>query len=123
MANDMVVKTTPIQLDRDRALVFDLNAFALMEDYYPTAEEAFTAVEEGSFKAVRAVLWAGLQREATDAGEVLTLDAVGRMVALEDMPSVSQALLAALSSAVPSPKKGKPQGEARPAKKPAKTQE
>ena len=86
----------PLELDKPRTLMFDLNAFAELEDKYGNMEQAFFAMQSGSMKAARTLLWAGLLHE----DEKLTERQVGRMVTLENlgvvMDTISEALLEAM---------------------------
>ena len=86
----------PLELDKPRTLKFDLNAFAELEDKYGNMEQAFFAMQSGSMKAARTLLWAGLLHE----DEKLTERQVGRMVTLENlgvvMDTISEALLEAM---------------------------
>ena len=86
----------PLELDKPRTLMFDLNAFAELEGKYGNMEQAFFAMQSGSMKAARTLLWAGLLHE----DEKLTERQVGRMVTLENlgvvMDTISEALLEAM---------------------------
>ena len=46
----------PIELDKPRTLLFDLNAFAELEDKFGSLDQAFQKMQQGSVK-VRPVLW------------------------------------------------------------------
>lgn len=63
---DVRPKMVPIVLDKERHLKFDLNAFAEIEEQYGSVDEAMDALEKGSIKALRVVLWAGLIHEELD---------------------------------------------------------
>ena len=99
MSNLKTIKTKniPIELDRTRYIRYDLNAFAEMEDRYGSVEKAMAAIEEGSIKAVRFILWAGLVHE----DETLTERQVGAFVGLQEMSDIQDAILNALESANP----------------------
>lgn len=49
-----------IELDKERELKFDMNAFALLEDKYGSVDSAMDKMMEGSMKDIKNVLWAGL---------------------------------------------------------------
>lgn len=93
---DVKTVAVPLTLDKPRSLVFDLNAFAELEDVYGSMEKAFAAMQSGSMKAARTLLWAGLLHE----DKRLTQRQVGGMVTLDNleavMGSISQALLEAM---------------------------
>ena len=87
----------PLSLDKPRTVKFDLNAFAELEDKYGSMEKAFSAMQSGSIKAARSLLWAGLLHE----DETLTERQVGGMVTLENLGAVMAILSAALTEALP----------------------
>ena len=67
----------PIELDKPRTLLFDLNAFAELEDKFGSLDQAFQKMQQGSVKATRTLLWAGLRQNyrcltVWDAGELIT---------------------------------------------------
>lgn len=77
-----------LNLDKPRTIKFDLNAFALLEEEYGSIGAAMEALEGGSIKAIRTVLWAGLVHEEMDedfnpkiskayVGSLLTMDMLG----------------------------------------------
>lgn len=83
MANVNDVKNKVVKLTLldgvERVLRYDLNAMAELEDRYGSVDAAFEAMDNGSIKAIRFVLWAGLIHE--DAS--LTEQQVGSLI---DMP-------------------------------------
>jgi hypothetical protein len=95
--SDIRVKPVSINLDKERNLVFDLNAFAELEDVYGEIDDALSAIGRGSIKAVRAVLYAGLVHE----DESLTVKSVGKLVTLKNLQEVSIALTDAIKQAMP----------------------
>lgn len=95
---DIRIKPVTIKLDKERNLVFDLNAFAELEDVYGDIEDALEAIGRGSIKAVRAVLYSGLVHE----DESLTVKAVGKLVTIKNLKDVSEALTEAIQQAMPS---------------------
>ena len=107
--NTVKPRKTVITLDKKRPLVFSLNAFAAIEDEYPSTEAAFTAMEQGSLKALRCVLTAALNAGQPEDSEPLTAQEVGSMVTMDNMADVTEALTEALTQAVPdsAPKGGK----------------
>lgn len=107
MSNPVRVKAIPVVLgEKQYRLRYDLNAFAVLEDYYPTVEECLNALAKGSIKALRAVLFAGLVHEDPE----LTPEKVGELITLADLPSLGEQLTQALISAMPEiPKSEKPQ--------------
>ena len=89
--------TVPLELDKPRTLKFDLNAFAELEEKYGNMEQAFFAMQSGSMKAARTLLWAGLLHE----DEKLTERKVGSMVTLDNLSTVMDTISAALLEAMP----------------------
>jgi len=94
---DVKFKGVEIELDKVRTLKFDLNAFAELEDAYGTVEDAMKAMEKGSIKALRAVLWSGLVHE----DEELTLKQVGSMISISDLQNFTNKITQAVSGSVP----------------------
>lgn len=94
---DIRAKLIPIQLDKERHLKFDLNAFAELEELYGDINTAFEAMQRGSIKAIRAMLWAGLVHEDKN----LTLEQVGSMIDMSNINEVVSAISKAISEAMP----------------------
>lgn len=93
-------KAATIKLDGvERELKFTLNAMAELEELYGDPQLAFTKLDEGSFTAIRAVLWAGLLWKEPD----LTLTQVGNMLSLNDMQDMMEELGEALADDLPEP--------------------
>ena len=89
--------TVPIELDRPRGLKFDLNAFAELEDKFGSMDAAFHAMQKGSLKAARTLLWAGLLHE----DETLTERKVGGLVTLANLSGIMDSITSALTAAMP----------------------
>ena len=87
----------PIELDKPRTLLFDLNAFAELEDKYGSLEHAFQQMQKGSVKATRTLLWAGLLHE----DEQLTEHQVGAMISLTNLEQLMDQITKALTVALP----------------------
>lgn len=94
---DIRAKLIPIQIDKKRHLKFDLNAFAELEELYGDINTAFEAIQKGSIKAIRAMLWAGLVHEDRS----LTLEQVGSMIDMSNINEVVSAISKAISEALP----------------------
>lgn len=86
-----------VDLDRPRKLVYDLNAFAEMEDAYGSVDEAIVVMEKGSIKAVRFMLWAGLVSD----DPTLTVQDVGALVGLADLGELAEHMNDAMSLDLP----------------------
>lgn len=94
-------KAVKIMLDKERNLVFDLNAFAELEEIFGSVEEALKSLEKGSLKAIITLLWSGLVHE----DETLTIKEVGAMISINDLARVSEALAEAVKGDMPDPVK------------------
>lgn len=108
--HDVKEKATTVQLDRERHIKFDLNAFAELEDIYGSLNAVFAALQSGSMKAARTLLWAGLLHE----DEALTPPQVGSMVNLDNLESVVDILSDAMTTALPEADAAPVQEEAAP---------
>jgi hypothetical protein len=98
--NDVKVKKIPVMLDKERHLVFDLNAFCELEDKYGGQKEALEALNSGSFKAIRAFLWAGLLHE----DENITEKQVGSWITMDNISEISDRITEAMKNALPEAK-------------------
>ena len=94
---DIREMTVPIELDRPRSLKYDLNAFSELEEKFGSMDTAFKAMQKGSMKAARTLLWAGLLHE----DETLTEKRVGGMVTLANMSEIMDKITSALTEAMP----------------------
>lgn len=99
--SDVRPKAVKIMLDKERSLLYDLNAFALIEEAYDGVQNAMDALAQGSVKAMRCILWAGLVHE----DEALTQKQVGAMVNLASMTELVNQINEAISQALPQPGK------------------
>lgn len=86
-----------INLDKSRTLVYDLNAFAELEEEFGSIEDAMKALETGKIKSLISILWAGLVHE----DEELTPKKVGSIIGLNDIQEVVNALTKAIGSSLP----------------------
>ncbi|MBT9168523.1 MAG: hypothetical protein DDT19_01869 [Syntrophomonadaceae bacterium] len=86
-----------------KTLVYDLNAFAELEELYGSVDEAMAAMEKGSIKAVRALLWAGLIHNHLDENDqpTLKLRDVGKWVQISMLQDLSKKIEKALKDALP----------------------
>lgn len=101
---DVKAKSIPITLcdGVERELKFTLNALAELEDHYGTVDAAFKALDGGSFKAIRFVLWAGL----VHADSALTEKQVGALIDVQSMPEIIEQLGNALDNDLPKDSEG-----------------
>ena len=99
MAKASLIKdsASTIKLDKVRTLVYDMNAFIEMEDRYGSVDEAMKALDGGSIKAIRFILWIGL----VHADDTLTEKQVGSLIKLNQLEEVANAVAAALEKDLP----------------------
>lgn len=91
------VKTITLNDGVEREIRFTLNAMAELEDRYGSVDAAFKALDAGSIKAARCVLWAGL----LDGDESLTEQQVGKLIDISLMNKIMEDLGNALSEDMP----------------------
>lgn len=104
--NDVRPKATKIKLSDgvEYEIKFTLNAMAEMEEKYGTVDDAFKKLDEGSIKAARFVLWAGLMHTG------LTEQQVGDLVDLQTIHDIMSELGDALQNDMPQDGKQVPNG-------------
>ena len=91
------VKTITLNDGVEREIRFTLNAMAELEDRYGSVDAAFKALDAGSIKAARCVLWAGL----LDGDENLTEQQVGKLIDIGLMNQIMEDLGNALGEDMP----------------------
>lgn len=94
-----------IGLDRVRYVKFGFNAFALLEEKFGDLEKAMEAFSQGKMKNVLTLLWAGLQDDLAE-GEVLTEEQLGKMLNLNQLKEIGEAIAKALQYALPDSEEG-----------------
>lgn len=93
-------KGTKIMLDKERVLKFDLNAFCELEEIFGDIDNAFEALDRGSIKAIRALLYAALKSDDYS----LTLEKVGEIISgVEGLEGITNTLLSAFTDSQPDP--------------------
>lgn len=93
--------------DKTRHILFDMNALAELEEMYGSYGDALEALNSGSFRAIRALLYCGLLNEDPE----MTLQKAGSLVAMAQMEAVSDALIAAMQDAVPTEEENEQESE------------
>lgn len=86
-------KTITLNDGVEREIRFTLNAMAELEDKYGSVEKAFEALDAGSIKAARFILWAGLQ----DAHPELTERQVGSLIDVNYLSQIMDTVANAVS--------------------------
>ena len=80
-----------------KKLMYDLNAFIVLEEAYGSLEEVFKVLDSGKMSAIRKLLYAGLLH----ADENITEKAVGNMFDLSDLTGLVDTISTALLLAMP----------------------
>lgn len=105
MANNKATPRVKVLLDKERTIVFDLNAMVRFEE--ATGKNLFdgsiTETSLTSAKDMRALLWACLSHDEDN----LTLEQVGAMINMQNMVELQGKLNEAIDVAMPEAKKGK----------------
>ena len=99
--NDVKEKVAEITL-RDgvkRPIRYTLNALAELEDKYGSVDAAFEALDKGSVKAVRFILWAGLISDSPE----LTEQHVGNLIDVQYLQDLIGTLGTSLENGLPRP--------------------
>ncbi len=96
------VKTITLNDGVEREIRFTLNAMAELEDRYGSVDAAFKALDSGSIKAARCVLWAGLLFN----DETLTEQQVGNLIDINLMNKLMEDLGQALGDDMPAADEG-----------------
>ena len=92
------VKTITLKDGVEREICFTLNAMAEMEDRYGSVDAAFKKLDEGSVKAARFILWAGLLHLDDES---LTEQRVGNLIDLNLLNDIMESMAAAMSEDMP----------------------
>lgn len=78
-------------------LKYDLNAFAEIEEEYGSITELLEKMENGSAKAIRAMVWAGLLCNE----DYPTEKEVGTLINMNDMQKIADAIQVSLVNSLP----------------------
>jgi hypothetical protein len=74
---DIKQKGVPIILDKERHLVYDMNAYCILEDKYGDINKAFKELESGSFHKTRWLIYVGLLHDFRENDEKMTEEDIG----------------------------------------------
>lgn len=91
------VKTITLNDGVEREICFTLNAMAELEERYGSVDAALAALNTGSVKAVRCLLWAGM----IDTDENLTEQQVGKLIDIDCLSRIMDDLNAAMEEDMP----------------------
>jgi len=112
MSNASDVKSKEVRVvlqGKVYTLKYDLNSFvALEEEFNAEIEEVLNKMQNGSVKALRALLWAGLIHQ----DESLTAKDVGKMIDLASLEDIMKKVNTAVKAALPEPAGSEQQGNA-----------
>lgn len=110
MISNVKDTSTWVKLDKNRNLRFDMNAFIELEDKFGSIQDALDALQKinpeakakkgqkrQDLKIFRTFLWAGLVHE----DEALTEKDVGKLVDLNNIGEVANAIMSAVDAALP----------------------
>lgn len=101
--NDLRQTGVKITLDKERNIVFDLNALCELEDKYGDIGQALTVLspQEGmpKMKDIRYMFYLGLKSE----DEELTEERVGKLITLNNIYTVVDVIGKAMSDSLPEP--------------------
>lgn len=92
------VKTITLSDGIEREIKFTLNAMAELEDRYGSVQAAFEKLDEGSIKAARFILWAGLLHN----DEGLTEMQVGNLIDIKCLNNLMESMADAMQEDNPS---------------------
>jgi hypothetical protein len=100
MSNVRVLRPKAIEVElggQPMKVVYDLNAFADLEETYGTVNDAMEALSSGSIKTIRTLLWVGLRSFNPD----ITEREVGALIGMSGIEAVSEAITLAIEDAMP----------------------
>lgn len=99
MANLAKVHRAPIyvELDKPREMIYNLRAFARMEEKYGSIDAAMEAMESGSIVGISFMLWCGLITKSPE----LTLEDVQDAIDIRDMEYISNVMSNAMQADMP----------------------
>lgn len=101
MANvkDIRMQKVPVDLDKRRHLVYDLNSFAELEERFGSIDEAMEEIRKGKIKSIRLVLWLGLLNDDPE----LTEQQTGSIILIPELPMLTDKIFEAIGVSLPEP--------------------
>lgn len=90
-------KNTVVLGGKEYEINLDLNAFAELEEIYGDPTTALEGLEKGSFKAIRAILFAILKSQ----NEKLTITEVGKMINMNNIVEITNKINATAEKSLP----------------------
>jgi hypothetical protein len=111
MGNVSKIKPTRVfvELDKQRELKYDLNAYTELEKRFGSVEEALNKLQEGSMQSIKIILWVGLIHEEAvidpDTGDAISYNItpyqVGGWISPSILADVTRALTDAIGLSMP----------------------
>jgi len=102
---DVKPRKTKLNLGGEEVeLIFDFNAFALIEDKYENIDAVFEAIDSGSIKKLRDLIWAGTSHRYLDEETEkmsITPVGIGKLLRLDNIQGIQQALVDAIKTSMP----------------------
>lgn len=96
-SSEIKSKPITITLDKERNLIFDMNAFIELEDKFGTIDAMVKELSQPKLKSMRTILWAGLVHE----DEGLTEKQVGAMLSIGNATSLAEKATMAIFEGLP----------------------
>lgn len=98
-----------VELDKQRELKYDLNAYTELEKRFGSVEEAMTKLQEGSMQSIKIILWVGLIHEEAvidpDTGDAISYNItpyqVGGWISPGILADVTHKLTEAIGASMP----------------------
>lgn len=101
MSKALVNKGNVIMLDKERRISIDMNALVELEEKYGNIDKAFSAISANpKMKDIRYILYLSLMHEDSE----LTETKVGKLVSMNNLALVMDALGNALTDSLPEAK-------------------
>lgn len=94
---DIKNKGITINLDKERHIKFDLNAFCELEDRFGDIQIAFESLQKMSMKSIRTLLFVGLSHE----DETLTEKTVGSLITMDNINNIADIISSVMSESMP----------------------
>lgn len=102
MSNVSKIKRKSVKITlgdgQEREMKITLNAMAELEERYGSVDDAFKALEKGSIKAIRCILWASLLH---DTEHPVTETEVGNLIDMDNISDIMSKLSDTISEDVP----------------------
>ncbi len=100
-----IIKAIPIDLDRPRSILFDMNALAELDQQIDESPFSYIAkagrdLQHGRVNVLRVLLWAGLIHEDPK----LTITGAGKLINFDNLEEVGTAIVKALQEHLPDSK-------------------